>query len=108
MRLRLALIVPAIGDIGVETVTPYQAGPGHPQPLEIGLGQIAEIDPQPLRLAAVFNDELQQDQAFARIAEARAGLEMDVQLMVGFDEPEVAEAGRMGQAHTRRDLCPAW
>ena len=32
---------------------------------------------------------------------------MDVQLLVGFDEPEVAEAGRMGQAHTRRDLFPA-
>ena len=32
---------------------------------------------------------------------------MDVQLLVGFDEPEVTEARRMGQAHTRRDLFPA-
>ena len=68
---------------------PDQAGAGHPQPIEIGLGQIADIEPQALRLAAMFDDELQQDEAFARIAEARAGLEMDVQLLVGFDEPEV-------------------
>ncbi len=32
---------------------------------------------------------------------------MDAQLLVGFDEPEVAETGRMSQAHTRRDLFPA-
>ena len=29
------------------------------------------------------------------------------QLLVGFDEPEVVEASRMGQAHARRDLLPA-
>src|ERR1700683_2566776 len=108
MCLRLALIVPTIGDVGVQAVMPYQAGAGHPQAIEIDLGQIADIEPQPLRLAAVFNDELQQDEAFARIAEVRAGFEMDVQLVVGFDEPEVAEAGGMSQAHTRRDLFPAW
>src|SRR5271170_7081833 len=108
MWLRLALIVPAIGDIGVETVMPHQASTSHAQPVEIGLGQIAHIEPQPLRLAAVFNDKLQQNETFARIAEARAGFEMDVQLLVGFDEPEVAETGRMGQAHARRNLFPAW
>src|ERR1700734_759726 len=108
MCLRLALIVPTIGDVGVQAVMPYQAGAGHPQAIEIDLGQIADIEPQPLRLAAVFNDELQQDEPFARIAEANAGLEVDVQLVVGFDEPEVAETGRMSQAHTRRDLFPTW
>ena len=76
--LRLALIVPAIGEIGGEIVTPHQARAGHPQPVEIRLGQIADVEPQTLRLAAVFDDELQQDETFARIAVARAGLEMDV------------------------------
>ncbi len=88
MWLRLTLIVPAIGNICVLTVTPHKACSGHPQPVEVGVGQIADIEPQPLRLAAVFDDELQQDETFARIAEARAWFEMDVQLLVGFDEPE--------------------
>ena len=60
MWLRLALIVPSIGDIGVLTVVPNQACAGHPQAVEVGLGQIADIEPQALRLAPVFDDELQQ------------------------------------------------
>jgi hypothetical protein len=80
MWLRLSLIVPAIGDIGVKTVMPHQAGAGHPQPVEVSLSQIADIEAQPLRFTAVLDDELQQDEALTRIAEARAGLEMDVQL----------------------------
>src|ERR1700674_4622737 len=32
---------------------------------------------------------------------------MDVQLLVRFDEPEIAEAGGVSQAHTRGDLFPA-
>src|ERR1035438_10559687 len=106
MCLWLALIVPPIGDISFGTVMPHQACAGHPQPVEVGLGQIADIEPQPQRLAAVFNDELQQDETFARIAEARAGFKMYVQLLVGLDEPEVAEACGMIQANTRRDLLP--
>src|SRR6202161_4852345 len=98
MCLRLSLIVPAVGDIGVETVLPHQACAGHPQPVENGLSQIANIEPQPLRLPPVFDDELQQDETFARIAEARAGFEMDLQFIVGFDEPEVAKAGGMSQS----------
>jgi hypothetical protein len=39
----------------------------------------------------VFNHELEQDHSLARIAEVRAGLEVDVQLPVGLDEPKVAE-----------------
>ncbi len=105
--LRLALIVPAIGEICGEILAPRQACAGHAQPVEIGLGQIADIEPQPLHLASVFDDELHQDETFARIAVARARFEMEVQFLVGFDEPEVAEAGRMGQAHTRRELLPA-
>src|SRR5580698_5723419 len=108
MRLRLALIVPSIGNIGILTVMPHQTCAGHSEPIEVGLRQIADIEPQPLRLAAVFNDKLQQDEAFAGVAEVRARFEMDMQLLVRFDEPEVAEAGRMGQAHPRRDLFPAW
>ena len=50
MFLRLALIVSAIGEIGRETVTPDQAWAGHAQPVEIGLGQIADIEPQPCAL----------------------------------------------------------
>src|ERR1700684_4169036 len=32
---------------------------------------------------------------------------MDAQFLVGFDEPEVAEASRMCKAHTRSELFPA-
>src|ERR1700684_1126849 len=101
MCLRLALIVPTFGDIGVETVMPNQACAGHAQPVEVGPGQIADIEPQPLRLASVLDDELQQDETLARIAEARARLEMDVQLVIRFDEPEIAEPGGVSQAHSR-------
>src|ERR1700722_14527254 len=107
MWLRLALIVPSIGDIGVLTVMPHQACAGHPQTVEVGLGQVSDIQSQALRPAAVFDDELQQDEAFARITEARARFEMDVQLLVRFDEPEVAETGGVSQAHTRGDFFPA-
>jgi hypothetical protein len=107
MFLRLTLIVPAIGEIGGEDVTPHQAGAGHAKPIEIRLSQIAKVESQPLRLASIFDDELEQDKTFARIAGARAGFEMDVQPLVGFDEPEVTESGRMVQAHAWRDLFPA-
>ena len=107
MCLRLALIVPTIGDIGGETIPPHQARAGHAQPFEIGLGQVADIEPQSLRLATVFDDELQQDETLARIAVARAGFEMDAQLLVGLNEPKVLEPSRMGEAHTRSDFSPA-
>src|SRR5436305_297214 len=108
MRLRLALIVPSVGNVGVGIVLgPHQARAGHSQPVEVSLGQIADIESQTLRLAAMFDHELQKDETFTRIAEARARVEMDVQLLVRFDKPEVAEAGRMSQAHARRDLLPA-
>jgi hypothetical protein len=35
----------------------------------------------PLRLAAVFDHESEQDETLARIGEARAGFELDVQLL---------------------------
>ena len=71
------LIVPPISDIAGEFVTPHQACPSHAQPVENGFGQIADVDAEPLRLATVFNDKLQQDEAFSRIAVPRAGIEMD-------------------------------
>ncbi len=67
MFLRLALIVPSIREIGGEIGTPYQAGAGHAQPIEIGIREIADIEAQALRFAAVFDDELQQDEAFTGI-----------------------------------------
>ena len=73
MFLRLALVVPAIGEIAVEFVEGYQACARHAQSFEISLGQISDIEPQPLRLAAVFDHELQQDQSFTRIAECVPG-----------------------------------
>ncbi len=46
MRLRLALIVPSVGNIGVGlSVGKYQAGAGHAQPVEISFGEIADIEP---------------------------------------------------------------
>jgi len=63
--------------------------------------------PQPLPIAAVFDDELQQVETFARITEASAGFEMNVQLLVGLDEPKVVESGGMGEAHARSNFFPA-
>ena len=57
---------------------------------KLALVRSPDIEPQALRFAAVFDDELQQDETFARIAEVRAWFEMDMQLLVGFDEPEVS------------------
>src|SRR5579859_803991 len=108
MLLRLTLIIPSIGEIRGEIRAPYQAGAGHAQPVEIGIGQIAHIQPQPLCLAAVFDYKLQQDEALTRITVARARIEMYVQLLIRFDKPEVVEAGGMGEAHAGCDLLPAW
>src|SRR4029077_20643099 len=98
---------PASGEITVESVTPHQACGGHVQVVESSVGEIANVEPQPLRLATVFDDKLEQDKAFARIAVASAGFEMDVQLLVGLDEPEVVESSGMGEADTRSDFSPA-
>jgi len=59
MWLRLALIIPPIRDVGVLTVMPNQACAGHPQTVEVGFGKITDIEAQALRLAPVFDDELQ-------------------------------------------------
>ena len=107
MFLGLVLVVPAIRNIRVRPVQEHQARPRHAESLEIGISHIAHVNSQPLRGAAMFDSELQQDQAFARVAEARARLEVDVQLLVRLNEPEVGEAGRMRQAHARRYLFPA-
>ena len=108
MWLRLTLIVPSVRNVGVLTVAmPNQACTGHPQTVEVGLRQIADIKPQALGLAPVLDDELQKDQAFARIAEVRSRVKVDVQLPIGLQEPEVTETRRMSQAHTRSDPLPA-
>ena len=107
MRFRDALIVPAVGDIWVLSDFESQAGAGHSQAVEVGLGEVAEIQAEALRLAAVFDDELQQDEAFAGVAEARSRVEMDFQLLIWLDEPEIAESCGMGEAHARGDFFPA-
>src|SRR5450755_2874172 len=107
MFLRLVLIVPAIGEIVGEAFSPHQTCPSHAQVVESCVGEIADVEPQPLRLPAVFDDELEQDEAFARIAVASAGFEMYVQLLVGLNEPEVVESSGMGEAHPGSDLFPA-
>src|ERR1035441_2427575 len=95
MWLRLTLIVPSFGDVGILTVTPHQACAGHPQTIEVGLGQIADIESEALCCAAVFDDKLQQNETFTGVAEASAGVEMNVKFLVRFNEPEVAESGGM-------------
>ncbi len=60
-----------------------------------------------MRGLAVFDGELQQDQAFAGIAELGAGIEVDTQLLVGFEEGEIGETGGVGQRHARGDQLPA-
>ncbi len=107
MRPRFALVVPAVGHVRILAVAPDQARARHAEAAEFGLREVADVQAQPLRGAAVLDDELQQDHAFARIAEARAGVEVDAQLLVGLDEPEVVEAGRVRQAHAWRDRLPA-
>ena len=107
MLLRLALIVPSIREIGGEIGTPYQAGPGHAQRLKLASVRSPTSRPRPCGLAPVFDDKLQQDEALAGVAEPCPGVEMDVQLLIRLDEPEVVEAGGMREAHPRRDLLPA-
>src|ERR1035438_2407672 len=108
MLLRLALIVPSIRDVGILTVTPHQACAGHPQTIEVGLGQIADVESEALRCAAVFDDKLQQDETFTGVAELSAGVEMNVKFLIRLDEPEVAESGGMRKTHARRKFSPAW
>jgi len=52
MWLRLSLIVPAIGDIGVLAVAEHETGASHAQAVEVGLGEIADVERQPLSLPA--------------------------------------------------------
>ncbi len=107
MVLGFALVVPTVGQVGPEVRPPFQRGAGHAQAGEVGLGQVAQVEAQALRALAIFDGELQQDQAFAGIGELRAGIEMDTQLLVALHEPEIGEAGRMGQGHARGDQLPA-
>src|ERR1700684_2096001 len=107
MWQRLALIVPSIGDVRVLTGTPGQTCPVHTQTVEVGFSQIANVQPEPLLLTSVLNRELQQYEPFSRIAELGSRVEMNAQLLIRFDEPEVAETCRMRQAHLRGDLFPA-
>ncbi len=69
MFLRLPLIIPTVGEIRWRN---HHAKPGWcdvmPSRSKIGLCQIADVESQALRLTAVLDDELQQDQTFARIA----------------------------------------
>jgi hypothetical protein len=44
MFLRPPLIIPTVGQIGSEIITPNQARAPHPQPLENGLRQIADVE----------------------------------------------------------------
>src|SRR5580692_6616797 len=97
--LRLTLIIPSVRDIGVLPIGKHQAGASHTQAVEICFSEIADIQAEPLRLAAVLDHKLQQDKTFARITETGARIEMDVQLLVGLNEPEIAETGGMLQAH---------
>src|SRR5947209_8694566 len=98
MRQRFSFIVPTVREVGVLTLTPYEAGAGHAEAREVRVGEIPDVESQSLLRAAVLDDELQKDHAFAGVTEVRAGVEVDVNLLVGLDKPEVAEAGGMGEA----------
>jgi hypothetical protein len=60
-----------------------------------------------MRLAAVFDDELEEDEAFAGVAEVSAGFEVDAEFLFRFDEEEVAEAGGVGEGHAWGEFLPA-
>src|SRR5579871_1157588 len=75
--------------------------------IEDRFGQVADVQSQPLRLSAVLDDKLQQDESLAGITEVRSGIEMNMQLLVRLDEPEIAKASGVIQTHARRDLFPA-
>src|SRR3954471_13581895 len=64
------------------------------------------IESQALSPAAMLDDELKEDQTLARIGVPRTGVEMDVQLLVRFDEPKIRETRGMREAQARRDPLP--
>ena len=64
MFLRLASIVPSVCQVGCEIITPHKACALHAETAENGLSKITDINAQSLRLAAMLDDELQQNQSF--------------------------------------------
>ena len=98
-----ALRVPAVGQVGGEVGPPHHAGRPHSETVEhapLHLGPDVESEP-------LFEHELEQDQAFARVGVAGPGREMKTELPVGLDEREVGKARRVRKQDPRRQLPPA-
>jgi hypothetical protein len=89
----LALIVPTIGKIGSEVRPPHQARTRHAKARESRRGQIVHVNAEPLGLLAVLDSELQQTRTFAGVAKAGAWIEVNSQLLIRLNKPEVVEAG---------------
>jgi hypothetical protein len=70
MLLRFAFVIPSVGQIRPEVRAPLQAGAGHAQPHEDGVSQLLDVDAEPLAPGSLLDGELQQAEAFARIAVA--------------------------------------
>ena len=107
MVLRLALIVPTVGEIVGEVAALTQASASHAQPVEGSLGQIADVEPQPLRSAAVFDNELQQDEAFTGIAELGSELDADGAVLSHQERHERARHSRFDFRLERKER-EAW
>ncbi len=82
MRLGLTPVVPAVRGVWVLAFAPCQACARHSYAHEVCVGQVAHIESEALRFAAMLDDELQKDEALARIAKVGAGIEVDVQLLI--------------------------
>lgn len=106
MLLRFALVVSPVRQIRPDVRAPLQTRASHAEPDEDRVGQLFDVETERFGSGSLFDGELQQAEAFARIAVARAGIEVCAQLLVGFDEPEVVETGGVGQRHACRDDAP--
>lgn len=108
MGRRFAVDVPAVREVCREVGPPDQAGARHPERREqptIHLG--ADIQAEALLRTSLFDDELQQDDAVARVGVASARLEVELQPSVRLEEAEVGEAGGVCQQPSRRQAHPA-
>src|SRR5881275_1478012 len=89
------LVIETVSQVRSEVGPPLEARPRHSKSVEICLGQCAEIQSQTGFPPTVLDNELQQAHSLAGVTVARAWIEMDAQLLVRLDEPEVRKARRV-------------
>jgi hypothetical protein len=91
MLLRSPLSFHPSATFGRKSGRHCRAGAGHSQPHEDGVGEFLDVEAESPGSGSLFDRGLQQAEAFARVAVACAGIEVDAQRLIGFGKPEVTE-----------------